>query len=240
MTDKPNNDIQIHFNKSYINNHRYGLIGLFVGGLIFGFISFFASPFHDLSDSFGLSSFVYFLLILVIFAGFLASRLKFMSTGSPALILSDQGIKDQSSVISKGFFIPYRDILGVKGVMLGRRAYKDLEKGEVHYYSLFRVAGDYLSWGSRPNTNFMLLTGGRRGVYSISLKLATREKYAPKRNNPIYHDGEGLVYNIYCEPIDIPVLELILLIKERAPVHHSPRVEDEYASKLRELRSGDD
>jgi hypothetical protein len=245
MTERTNsNEIHLHFNKSYVNHHRYGLIGLFIGGLIFGFISFFASPFHDLTHPIGLFSFVYFLLIFVFIAGFLASRLRFMSTGSPALILSEQGITDNSSIISKGFFIPYSDILSVKAAMLGRRGYyKDLETGEENYPGLWSPRtrmSDFASWGRGPNSNLMLMTGGKTAAYSISLQLANREKYVPKRNSPIYHDGEGLIYNIFCSPIDIPVLELKRLIEEGTRRHYSPREEDEYEAKLRELRRGGD
>lgn len=236
MNQKNNQEIHLDFKKSYLRLHWAWVIGLFVGGLAFGIGSSFLAPFDDLSDPPSRFFLIYFMLPFVIIVGLMAHRLNFLSKGDTALILSDQGITDQSSIISKGFFIPYRDIVGVKGVMLGRRAYTDLETGEWHYYSL--KARRNTPWGSRPNSNRMLLIGERGAPYSISLKLVDREKYVPKRNNPIYHDGQALVYNLYCSPIDIPVQELIRLIKERAHRHYSPRKEDEYAAKLRELRSG--
>lgn len=218
MKDKTSkNTINIHFKKSYINRHWYGLIGLMVGGLLFGFSSNFLAPFHDLSDPLALFFFIYLLLIFFIIAGFMASRLRFVSTGSPALILTDQGIKDQSSLISKGFFIPYRDIVGAKGVLATRYGYTDIVTGDAEYLGFKKR---YKYWRRLSRTNGMLVTQGIC-CYSIHLRLADRGKYVPKIKNPLIRDAKGLIYNIYCGPLDIPITELLRLIEERVPKHFS-------------------
>ena len=133
-----------------------------------------------------------------------------MYSGSPAMIISDKGITDQTTRKRFGFFIPWEDILLVDWDQV--RDYK------------YKFPGRYGRSMRAPQ-------------YHIYFLLRAKVNYAPGSNEAIKDSEEGPIYDIPCFQLDISPTDLRHLIEVRmVNQHESYEGETEYLSSLYRLR----